>query len=311
VTDIAVVTGAGSGIGRAVVECLSARSYSLVAVDRDEEALAVLTSGWRDDGLAIRPLVGDVADRAVHEAALTQATELGGRLAAWINCAGVTATQPLHTAEDAFVGSIIATNQLGTFWGCVTAVGRFLEQNTPGAVVNVSSVHGRLSSRGHAVYEMTKGAVEALTRNIAVAYGPNGIRANAVAPGAVATPALEHSLSATTNPAAARGRLEAETPLRRLGRAHEVANVVAFLLSAEASYVNGQTLLVDGGWSSALSVAGIGWDSTEGGRAHTGSRSAVEGEGMDQVSTVGLIHQDNAAAMTVARTGRNDSWPGL
>jgi NAD(P)-dependent dehydrogenase (short-subunit alcohol dehydrogenase family) len=278
VNDIVVVTGAGSGIGRAVAECLLERSYSLVALDRDEEALASLAGRWRADGSAVRHLVGDVADRALHEAALCQATELGGRLTAWVNCAGVTATQPLHEADEAFVGSIIATNQLGTFWGCVTAVGQFLQQASPGAIVNISSIHGRLSSRGHAAYEMTKGAVEALTRNIAVGYGPNGIRANAVAPGAIVTPALDRSLAATRDPAAARGRLETETPLRRLGQAHEVALAVTFLLSAEASYINGQTLLVDGGWSSALSAAGIGWDSTVSGGTELKASSSVEGD---------------------------------
>jgi NAD(P)-dependent dehydrogenase (short-subunit alcohol dehydrogenase family) len=258
--DIVVVTGAASGIGRAVAECLLSRSYSLIAIDRDRETLAELVRRSNADGLTPRSVVGDVADRAVHEAALTEVDKLEGRLTAWVNCAGITATQPLHQADEEFVGRITATNQIGTFWGCVVAVGRFLHQETPGAIVNISSIHGRLSSRGHAAYEMTKGAVEALTRNIAVTYGPSGIRANAVAPGAIDTPALESSLRRSDDPAAARARLVAETPSRRLGNASEVAAVVAFLLSSGASYVNGQTLVVDGGWSSALSARGIGLD---------------------------------------------------
>lgn len=285
--DIAVVTGAASGIGHAVAECLLERSYSLVLLDRDAQGLAVLAGRWRADGRAVRHLVGDVADRTLHEAALSQVDALGGQLTAWVNCAGVTARQPLHEAGQTFVERVIATNQLGTFWGCVTAVGRFLKQASPGAIVNISSIHGRLSSRGHAAYEMTKAAVEALTRNIAVSYGPSGIRANAVAPGAIATPALERTMAATRNPAGAKERLETETPLHRLGQAHEVALAVVFLLSADASYINGQTLLVDGGWSSALSAAGIGWDSTVGqvaqSKADAQSRAAAsEGEGIGQ-----------------------------
>ncbi len=256
--DVAVVTGAASGIGRAVAEYLLGSSYALVAVDRDEAALTDLIGQWRASGSTVRHQVGDVADRATHEAALSQADQFGDRLAAWVNCAGITQTQPLHEADEAFVERTMGTNQLGTFWGCVTAVARFLQQTSPGAIVNISSIHGRLSSRGHAVYEMTKAAVEALTRSIAVGYGPSGIRANAVAPGAIVTPALNRSLAASESPAVNEARLVAETPLRRLGDASEVASAVAFLLSDRASYINGQTLLVDGGWSSALSAAGIG-----------------------------------------------------
>ncbi|CAB4690787.1 unannotated protein [freshwater metagenome] len=124
-----------------------------------------------------------------------------------------------------------------------------------GAVVNISSVHGRRAWRDHAVYEMTKGAVDALTRNVAVTYGPYGIRANAVAPGAILTPALKEYF-VKIGPKH-REALELLTPLKRLADPSEIAEVVSFLLSSKASYVSGQSLAVEGGWTSALGAGDL------------------------------------------------------
>jgi len=107
------------------------------------------------------------------------------------------------------------------------------------------------------VYEMTKGAVDALTRNVAVTYGPYGIRCNAVAPGAVMTPALAQSFVDAPDPKARRESLELLTPLKRIANASEIAEVVSFLLSEKASYVSGQSLAVEGAWTSALGVGDI------------------------------------------------------
>ena len=145
---------------------------------------------------------------------------------------------------------IIGINQIGTFWGCTEAVASFVKGKVKGAVVNISSVHGRGAWRDHAVYEMTKGAVDALTRNVATTYGPYGIRANAVAPGGVLTPALKEYF--VKFGAKHRQALELMTPLRRLAEPSEIAEVVSFLLSSKASYVSGQSLAVEGGWLSAL-----------------------------------------------------------
>jgi NAD(P)-dependent dehydrogenase (short-subunit alcohol dehydrogenase family) len=133
----------------------------------------------------------------------------------------------------------------------------FVNHKIKGAIVNISSVHGRRAWRDHAVYEMTKGAVDALTRNVAVTYGPYGIRCNAVAPGAVMTPALAQSFVDAPDPKARRESLELLTPLKRIANASEIAEVVAFLLSDKASYVSGQSLAVEGAWTSALGVGDI------------------------------------------------------
>jgi NAD(P)-dependent dehydrogenase (short-subunit alcohol dehydrogenase family) len=104
---------------------------------------------------------------------------------------------------------------------------------------------------------MTKGAVDALTRNVAFTYGPYGIRCNAVAPGAVMTPAMAKSFDEAPDPKARREALEFLTPLKRIADSEEIADVVAFLLSDKASYISGQSLAVEGGWTSALGAGDL------------------------------------------------------
>ncbi len=159
--------------------------------------------------------------------------------------------------DPAVLEDLIAANQIGSFWGCAEAVASFTTRKVPGAIVNISSVHGRRAWPDHAVYEMTKAAVDALTRNVAVAYGPFGIRANAVAPGAIMTPALEQSFVDAPDPVARRNSLELLAPLKRIGMPSEIAEVVSFLLSTRASYLSGQSIAVEGAWTSALGVPEI------------------------------------------------------
>jgi NAD(P)-dependent dehydrogenase (short-subunit alcohol dehydrogenase family) len=158
---------------------------------------------------------------------------------------------------------LIATNQNGTFWGCAEAVNYFVKERVKGAIVNISSVHGRRAWRDYAVYEMTKAAVDALTRNVAVTYGPYGIRCNSIAPGAVLTPALEKSIADAADPKTRRENLEKLTPLKRIAEPSEIAEVVSFLLSSKASYVSGQSLAVEGAQTSALGAIDVDPDLAE------------------------------------------------
>lgn len=250
--EVAVVTGAGSGIGRAIATRL-AQDFIIVAVDINSENLALVQRELTDAGGVAFSLVGDVAIRETHVKASELATA-NGTLKAWVNCAGWTRGAALHNFPDdpKVFEELIGTNQNGTFWGCAQAVQHFTQRKVRGAIVNISSVHGRRAWRDHAVYEMTKGAVDALTRNVAVTYGPYGIRCNAVAPGAVMTPALEKSIVDAPDPQARQKKLEELTPLRRIANPSEIAEVVAFLLSDKASYVSGQSIAVEGAWTSAL-----------------------------------------------------------
>ena len=109
--------------------------------------------------------------------------------------------------------------------------------------------------RGNVAYDASKGGVDALTRNVAATYGPRRIRANAVAPGAVRTPQLERSIAASPDPAEHERKLSSLAPLKRIAEPNEIAAVVAFLLSDDASYLTGQSISVDGGWSTAGAAA--------------------------------------------------------
>lgn len=249
---VVVVTGAASGLGRAIAETI-APSTTVVLVDIDEMGLTSVANDLRDSGSAAAVVVGDVSVRQTHKAAAGKALELG-ILSGWVNCAGINRGGRLHDYQEdpTDLQRVINVNQVGTLWGCIEAITNFLGTKTEGAIVNISSVHGKRAWRDQAIYEMTKAAVEALTRNIAVVYGPYGVRANSVSPGAVLTPVLEQSFLNAPEPQKRRETLEVITPLKRIAMPEEIAQVVAFLLSAKASYVSGQDLCVDGGWTASL-----------------------------------------------------------
>jgi NAD(P)-dependent dehydrogenase (short-subunit alcohol dehydrogenase family) len=252
-----VVTGAASGIGRAIAERL-AKEFIVILVDVNTQLLPEVESGITSTGGKAYVCDGDVAVRDTHKKAVALANERAP-LSSYVNCAGWTRGAPLHDFPDdpKVLSELIGANQIGTFYGCAEAVHSFIENKLPGTIVNISSVHGRRAWRDHAVYEMTKGAIDALTRNVAVVYGPYGIRANAVAPGAIMTPALKQSFVDAPDPVERRNSLEKLTPLKRIADASEIAEVVAFLLSPLSSYLSGQSIAVDGAWTAALGVGDL------------------------------------------------------
>lgn len=246
-----VVTGSSSGIGRAIAARLAADGWAVVVTGRDEARTAEVADRLRATGARAASVAGDVADRALHPRLLAAAQTLAP-LGGWVNCAGITVRNGLSDLSEADTWAMVNGNQMGTLWGCETAVRAFRSAGTRGAIVNMSSVHGSRAYPEHTVYEMTKAAVEALTRSVAVTYAADGIRANAVAPGAVRSPALDESFRQADDPAAAERFLAHRSPARRIAEPEEVAAVVSFLLSRDASYVSGQTVAIDGGWLAAL-----------------------------------------------------------
>ncbi|SDU59181.1 SDR family NAD(P)-dependent oxidoreductase [Jiangella alkaliphila] len=238
-----VVTGTGMGIGRAIADRLAADGWVVVGVERDPAA---------DAGSCADVVTGDTAERGTHAEAARRALALAP-LGGWVNNAGITEPTPLHALDEDAVRAVVAINGLGYLWGCAAAVEAFAAQGRPGAIVNIGSIHGRVSYPQHAAYEFTKGGVDALTRSVAVTYGPYGVRANAVAPGGVRTPHLQAHIAASADPAATERELAQGPPLRRIAEPGEVAAVVAFLLSDDASYVSGQSVAVDGAWTAAFS----------------------------------------------------------
>jgi NAD(P)-dependent dehydrogenase (short-subunit alcohol dehydrogenase family) len=240
-----VVTGAGQGIGRACFERLLADGWFVVGIELDEVLAAGIESVAADRGAAVR---GDVADRSTHLDGAARARELAP-LAGWVNNAGIGTRGTLHRPDVDAIRRVLDVNLGGTMWGCAAAAAAFVEQRSGGAIVNISSIHGRRSFANHAAYDTSKGGVDALTRNLAVEYGPVGVRVNAIAPGGIRTPLLEQGIERSPDPEQALRTLESFPPLRRVGEPGEVAAVVSFLLSEQASYVSGQSIAVDGAWT--------------------------------------------------------------
>lgn len=241
-----VVTGAGQGIGRAILERLANDGWAVVGVEIDPTTAASAEAWLRDKDLPGTVLGGDAADLGDLERTRDAATAIAP-LGGWVNNAAIVGNDSVHLPDPAAVERLFRVNIAGTYWGASMAVRTFLAQRSGGSIVSIASIHARAGFPNWAAYELSKAGIVGLTRNLAVEYGPAGIRANTVDPGAIWTEWNQRMVERSPDPDAAFQTLEALAPLGRVGQPSEIAAVVAFLLSEEASFISGASVPVDGG----------------------------------------------------------------
>jgi glucose 1-dehydrogenase len=238
-----VVSGVGSGIGRAILGKLVAEGYFVVGIEINPDSATSVQKEFKDSTLIIND---DICKDSVFPLAATEAIKKAP-LASWVNNAGVALGGNLHSPNIEEVKRLFDINLMAVYWGCSTAIRSFIDQKISGSIVNISSIHGSTAFNGWAAYDTAKGGVDALTRYICVEYGPLGIRANSIAPGAIRTEMLSKVISDSEDPVKTELDMAMIHPLERLGEPSEIAEVAAFLLSKKSSFVTGQSIAVDGG----------------------------------------------------------------
>ena len=243
---VALITGAGSGIGRATA-CLFAREGALVmATDVNEEAVQKTTAEIRAAAGRAEALRLDVTNEEDCQHAVDETLEQFGRIDILANIAGIGSTQTVADTDAATWEAVFAVNVRGVFLMCKYATPLMLHQGG-GTIINMGSVAGLVGLPNRAAYCASKGAVIALTKAMAVDYATQRIRVNAICPGTIDSPWVGRLLSERDDPAAARQELVDRQPMGRLGTPEEIAQAALYLASDAATFVTGTTLVIDGG----------------------------------------------------------------
>ena len=244
---IALVTGAGAGIGRAIAETFAREGANVVVADRDGEAARETAETIVKSNGAAQAETVDVTDTEQVKALMQRLAATFGRLDVLVNNAGVGERSDFRHIDDAAWDKVWKTNVDGTV-RCAREAFDLLKASGKASVINLSSVMATKHTRQMSVYSATKGAVSALSRSLAVEYAPYGIRVNALCPGYVETALIGRYMQ---KPMIAKALLT-QTPLRRFGTPQDIANAALFLASDEAAYITGAGLHVDGGMSTTL-----------------------------------------------------------
>jgi len=243
---VAIVTGAKSGIGFATAARFAAEGAKVIMADVREAHQEV--SELTRQGAEVRFIQVDVSNELQVSALIEQTVAAYGRIDILVNNAGIELAKKISDTTEAEWDRLMSINLKGVFLFSKAVIPVMRRQHA-GVIVNVASELGLVGGSEIAAYSASKGGVVQLTKSMAIDHATDGIRVNCVAPGPVATPLLEAIIASAVNPEHEQRSIVEKTILKRLGQPEEVANVIVFVASDEASYMTGSVVVVDGGWT--------------------------------------------------------------
>ena len=238
--QVAIVTGASQGLGKAVAVALGMNGANVVCLARNAEKLAATVAEIEAAGGTAEAVSCDVTDRAAAKGAIEAAAAKHGRLDILVNNAGITRDKLMRGMSDEEWDDVIATNLTSCFVCCRTAAG-IMRKAKYGRIINMASISGLIGNPGQANYSASKAGMIGLTRTLSKELVNRGVTVNAVAPGFIASEMTRELGDVVLEEAKKR------IPAKRLGEPEDVAATVLFLASRDAGYISGQTLVVDGG----------------------------------------------------------------
>jgi NAD(P)-dependent dehydrogenase (short-subunit alcohol dehydrogenase family) len=242
---VALITGSGSGQGRAAAQLFAEHGAAIVVVDIDDDGAGETVARIEGNGGGAFAMHADVSTRRDCDAMVAAAVDTYGRLDVLYNNAAIQMSGRVIETTEEMWDITIATNLSAIFWACRAAIPH-MQAGDGGSIVNTSSTLGQQGSEGYAAYGAAKAGLIALTRQIAVEYGPK-VRANVIAPGSIDTPRFRKVTERMDDAGSFLAMLERTIPMRRLGLADDVARLALFLASDASAYTSGAVIPCDGG----------------------------------------------------------------
>jgi NAD(P)-dependent dehydrogenase (short-subunit alcohol dehydrogenase family) len=241
-----IVTGAGSGIGRAIAERLAEEGGKIICVDINGDAVQKTVTEIQQTGGVAEAIAADVSDSQQVDAFVARCVAAYGRVDVLVNNAGVNLPGVFHEVSNDVIDRTLDVNVKGYLYGCRAVIPHMLNQGG-GSIVNLSSVNGLVSEPFLTVYSASKGAVVMLTKGVALDYAKQNIRCNAICPGWVDTPINYAHAEMLGGLEQVYATLDAVQPIGRPGEPREIAHLALFLASDEASFMTGSIITADGG----------------------------------------------------------------